>query len=167
MNEDPPRHRTWDKIRDLVVVITSLLVEACGSAQPATQTDRFDDRGRLCALPEGAPSSPFELPRQAATFHPGRPLTLEVVFPVCLSSCRHDIQAECSAVVKGERVEVTSRAAVVTDLETACTDDCGALVARCTVPFLEPGTHEIRYGAESLLLTLPSTVVPPCAGQAL
>jgi hypothetical protein len=68
-------------------------------------------------------------------------------------------------VLNGNVLVVTSSSSFRREGEV-CTDDCGALVARCTTPPLPAGTYFLQHGDERLVLMVPSTVPVPCAGKA-
>lgn len=160
MNLNPlPRRRTHDI---LATALFGLLMWGCGSP---SETFTFKDQGKICALPGGQPPrNPFETPSSQIYLNDA-PLELQVVMPRCLSSsCSHDAKASCTATVTGNVIQVTSGGSVREQGDT-CTADCGALVARCVTGPLPAGTYEVRHGATTLALTVPSTTTTPCGGM--
>jgi hypothetical protein len=147
------------------LAFVSLAALACQSIAGIDHT--FQDQGRVCAFPEGTdPGNAFQSPSTSAAFQPDRPATITVMAPTCLSSsCSKDRKAECSVVIEGNVIHVTSTASFREEGST-CTADCGALVARCTTPPLPAGTWFLQHGAERIVLTVPSSGPVPCAGKA-
>lgn len=84
----------------------------------------------------------------------------------CLSSsCDLGRFAWCGVSGTGPSLAITSAAAWSSDSSPeACTDDCGLMNAQCmTVPLAE-GAYAFTFGAETIALTVPSTLVEaPCA----
>ena len=148
------------------VVVLSLGLGACGVTEPGGTDHSFKDQGRICLFPEGAqPGQVFLPPTMSASYGADRGLVIMVQAPECLSgSCDKDRRAECSASVMGQVIVVTSTASFRTEGKT-CTLDCGSLTATCTTPPLPAGTYLIQHGGKTLPLTVPSSTVPPCAGQ--
>lgn len=160
--------RLWAARWGMVVAVLSLL-PACDLLEP-DETRTFHDQGKICLFPEGAKAdNPFGAPTMSVTFPADRALSITVMAPTCLSStCSKDEKAQCSATVKGNVIAVTSSASVREEkgVGAVCTDDCGALVARCTTPPLPAGTYQVQHGPERLTVTIPSSTLPPCAGKA-
>jgi hypothetical protein len=152
--------------RDLGVVVLSLLLGL--SCDPFGTEHTFEDEGRVCLYPGGSTAAnPFGLQRDPLPYQANQALDLVITMPDCLSSsCSHDERATCSAAVEGTTIRVQS-AASYRQQGTTCTDDCGALAARCSTAPLPAGTYDIRHGDTTLTITIPSTVPPPCAGKGL
>jgi hypothetical protein len=144
--------------------LLALLVVGCSTAG----TDHsFKDKGKICLFPEGGSPGNAFAPPPTVSFSADRGLSITVQTPSCLSgSCDKDRQAACSATVNGQVIIVTSSASWRTEGMT-CTTDCGALVAQCTTPPLPAGTYLIQHGAESVPVTIPSSVTAPCTGKTL
>jgi hypothetical protein len=150
----------------LLIAATAWLA-ACGTESSSGTTHTFADQGRVCLFPDGVdPGTPFLPPTGAVAFAADRPAQITVMAPTCLSSsCSHDIQAACMATLAGNVIQVSSTASYV-EQGNVCTTDCGALVARCATPPLPAGTYQVRLGAQTLILTVPAMIAPPCVGQA-
>jgi hypothetical protein len=148
------------------VVVLSLALGACDSTGPTGTDHAFKDEGKICLFPEGTrPDQAFLPPSMSVSYGADRGLVITVNAPECLSgSCDSNRQAACSAVVTGQTIVVTSTASFHREGKT-CTLDCGSLTATCTTPPLPAGTYLIQHGTRSLPLTVPSSTVPPCAGQ--
>jgi hypothetical protein len=146
--------------------IAVLVLSGC-SVFDGGEERTFKDQGKVCLFPEGTEAqNPFLRPSASATYPADRALVVSVMAPTCLSSsCSKDPRAQCTATLKGNVIEVTSTASVREEGRT-CTADCGALEARCSTPPLPAGTYQVSHGAERLTLMVPSTTVPPCAGEA-
>jgi hypothetical protein len=151
----------WQGISVLVLSLSACSVFDGGEERT------FKDEGKVCLFPEGAQGqNPFMRPTDSATYPADRALLVTVMAPICLSSsCSKDPKAQCTATLKGNVIEVTSTASVREE-GNSCTADCGALQARCSTPPLPAGTYQVSHGAERLTLMVPSTIVPPCAGEA-
>jgi len=154
---------TGTVLRDIAVLALSLAAASCTSSVNHT----FKDQGEICLFPAGVdPGSVFLPPQQALSFRADSPVQVRVQAPTCLSgSCSHNLMATCTAALKGNVIEVTSAASYVEEGNT-CTLDCKALVASCTTPPLPAGTYQVRHGADTITVTVPAMVVPPCAGRA-
>jgi hypothetical protein len=151
--------------RALALVILSLAA-ACDSSGPSGSEKVFQDQGKVCAFPPGTDPAPFGGPNEPASFPADRALLITVMAPTCLSSsCSKDRKAECSTEVKGNVIVVTSKLSFRQE-GTTCTADCGALVARCMTPPLPAGSYLVQHGTQNFGLTVPTTTIPPCAGQA-
>jgi hypothetical protein len=147
------------------IFCTALAFLSCSGASGTDHT--FKDQGKICLFPEGGGPGNTFAPPMSVTFSADRGLSITVQTPTCLSgSCDKDRQAACTATVNGQVIIVTSNASWRTEGPT-CTLDCGALVANCTTPPLPAGTYLIQHGAQSVPVTIPSSVAPPCAGQTL
>jgi hypothetical protein len=163
---DAPRSRAN---RDLLVLILSLLAAGCDLGE----THRFANEGRVCVFPGGSPAASSVLPAQEPlSYAADAPLEVTVTLPNCLSgSCTEDRRAECTAKLEGNVIQVRSTASYSDTgsglLPRSCTDDCRLLSARCSTGALPAGTYEIKHGATSMMVTLPSRVPPPCAGRGL
>jgi hypothetical protein len=127
----------------------------------------FKDEGKVCAFPSSVdPGNAFLPPTDPVMFSAGGPATITVMAPTCLSSsCSKDRKAECSVVLEGNVLQVSSHASYH-DEGNACTADCGALVATCVTPPLPAGTYTLQHGGNRIALTIPSTVAVPCVGKA-
>ena len=67
----------------------------------------------------------------------------------CLSSsCDTLISSECAVTLDGDTLTVTSTATIDSQ-GTTCTDDCGFVVVRCTLPDGDLSATTVRHGAES------------------
>lgn len=86
-------------------------------------------------------------------------LLVEVRFPTCLSSsCDRALETSCQAVVSDRVITVTSRGASEATGESSCTDDCGALVANCSLlSNLTPGDYTVKHGTDLGPITLGAT----------
>ena len=155
-------HSHEDQLLALLLALTALACDRAGT------THSFKDEGRLCLFPAGSTAgTPFGPQTEPRSYPADGALRLEVLAPTCLSSsCSHDRKAECSVVVTGNTIEVKSVASFREEGDT-CTADCGALVATCSTPPLPAGTYQVRHGATTLTLTVPSMASPPCGGKGL
>jgi len=113
-----------------------LLVAACSGGSEDRST--FSNEGKVCLrlLSDGT-------------------LEVRVQFPTCLSSsCSRVVETGCRVTVSESTLGVTSHGTVEGTGASACTDDCGALVAECeaTEP-LEPGEYTVRHGGDSTVVT--------------
>jgi hypothetical protein len=144
------------------------LVVACNNVNDAGIARTFNDQGRVCVFPEGVdPGNAFLTPSGLVAFQSDKMATITVMAPTCLSSsCSKDAKAQCSVMVNGNLLQVTSTASFRQE-GNVCTDDCGALVGRCTTPPLPAGTYTLQHGADRITITVPSTVPVPCTGKAL
>lgn len=86
-------------------------------------------------------------------------LHFHVQFPTCLSSsCDRALPTSCEAVVTDGVITLTSHGASESTGETSCTDDCGFLVADCSLPTaLAPGDYVLQHGNDSAPVTLGPT----------
>jgi hypothetical protein len=151
----------------LPFAMISVLGCQSSGAGPASVDHSFKDQGRVCAFPEGIDPGNAFLPADSVSFQADRTATITVMAPTCLSSsCSKDATAACTATVSGNVIQVASTASFRQNVEGACTDDCGALVAHCTTPPLPAGTYFLRHGADQAVITVPSTGSAPCAGKA-
>lgn len=72
---------------------------------------------------------------------------LVVTFVGCLSSsCSTVASSTCAAELSGGNIEVSGSAQVKEDRLGPCTDDCGAITARCPVPDGAPDDAIILVG---------------------
>ena len=127
----------------------ALLLLTLAACHDDVQT--YTDEGRVCVEPEAL-----------AHFQAGDTLELTVTAPDCISACARVAQAECSAVVMGERIVVTSNARWAPSDEV-CITLCAALQAHCEVTIPEAGHYTLVHGDDELPLELPSTPeAPPC-----
>jgi hypothetical protein len=79
-----------------------------------------------------------------------------VVFPTCLSSsCDRTLRTSCTVTESNGEISITSRGETESTGATECTDDCGALIARCESAPIEPGSYVVIYGDERVNVTLP------------
>lgn len=92
------------------------------------------------------------------------PLQVEVDFGTCTSSsCDRVLNAACRASRSGS--VITIEAETVIEREGGeCTDDCGFVTASCEIAPLPAGTYELRYGNDSVSLTVPTTTIGGCVG---
>jgi hypothetical protein len=149
-------------------VLLFLLADlGCHSSVDPGTDHSFKDQGRVCAFPDGTdPGSPFLPATDPVAFQADRSATITVMAPTCLSSsCSKERQAECTAVLAGNVIQVSSTASFRQEGQV-CTDDCGALVARCTSPPLPAGTYFLQHGADRIVLMVPSSGPAPCTGKA-
>jgi hypothetical protein len=138
---------------------------ACQSSATPGTDHSFKDQGMVCAFPEGTDPGNAFLPPDSVMFTADRTAAITVRAPTCLSSsCSKDRRAECSVVLSGNVIQVTSSASFRNEGQV-CTDDCGALVARCTTPPLPAGTYFLQHGADRVVVTIPSMGPTPCAGK--
>ena len=112
-----------------------LLVAACsGSSTGGEDRSTFTNEGKVCLrrISDGT-------------------LQVRVQFPTCLSSsCSRVVETACEVTVSGSTLEVTSHGTVESTGASACTDDCGALVADCVASeLLEPGDYTVKHGSDS------------------
>ena len=79
-----------------------------------------------------------------------------VVFPTCLSSsCDRSLGSSCTVTVSNGEIRITSRGESETTGPSECSADCGALVARCESPPIEPGDYVVVHGEQRVSVTLP------------
>jgi hypothetical protein len=98
---------------------------------------------------------------------PGVPLRIDVDFATCTSSsCDTVLNAACRASRSGSVITVEAETVIETK-GNECTDDCGSVTASCELEALPEGTYEVRYGDDTVSLTVPSTTAAACAGAAL
>jgi hypothetical protein len=148
-----------------LLLFVPLFALACQSSEAVDHS--FKDQGRVCAFPAGTdPGNAFLSPTTSVAFQADSSATITVMAPTCLSSsCSKDAKAECSVALNGNVLQITSTASFRTE-GNVCTDDCGALVARCTTPPLPAGTYFLQHGVERIVLMVPSSGPAPCAGKA-
>jgi hypothetical protein len=162
MTPKPAIHRPRPAGRDLAVAISLCLAVGCGRG--ATH-HAFKDEGKVCVFPAGSGDPPLFIGTEPQAYEANRIVRIQVAAPVCLSSsCSHDRMAECTAVVDGNVITVSSTASFREEGNT-CTTDCGTLAASCSTTPLAPGTHEIRHGTTTLNLMVPSMTPVPCGGK--
>jgi hypothetical protein len=146
--------------RDLAVLVASSMVIAC---HPATE-QTYSNVGKTCVLPEGSPVNVFQRTTEAVSLQADRPARVTVVIPVCLNAqCSHDPEAECTATVTGDRIDITSHASFLQE-SGVCPQDCRGLSADCATPPLPAGTYLVRHGADSMTVSIPSVRPVPCMG---
>ena len=148
---------------DLIVLVVLLLAAACG---PTSQVHTYADEGKVCVLPQSADINAFLWSSTSVSLAADRAVEVSVMMPTCLSSsCSHEPQADCTATLTGNDIDVTSKGSYI-EQGDVCTSDCGALVARCTTPPLPAGRYQLRHGQEALTFTVPFEGIVPCAGRA-
>jgi hypothetical protein len=92
------------------------------------------------------------------------PLKVEVDFGTCTSSsCDRVLNAACRATRSGSVITIEAETVIESEVGS-CTDDCGFVTASCELAPLPAGTYELRYGNDSLSLTVPSTRIGGCVG---
>ena len=100
-----------------------------------------------------------EPPGEESTFTSTDPITVHYVAEQCFSSsCSRNIEIACSASVDGSAIVIEGTGSW--ELATGnveCTADCGMGDTQCTIDPLAKGTNEVRFGSESVPLTIPST----------
>src|SRR4051812_40422025 len=126
-------------MRRLLLFVSLAAGLACPGSAPPGEYFRFQKQGEICAFPEGTDPGNAFLPSTTVTFQANQTASIRVMAPTCLSSsCSKDARADCAVQLDGNVLAVTSTATFRREGET-CTDDCGALVARCTTPVLPAG----------------------------
>lgn len=125
------------------------LLSACGTT--------LEDQGRAC-VSTGAD------PYTAGDLAAGRPVTIHVVMPTCLSSsCTSDRQASCTVSQEGSTLRVSSRGSYASRPAAVCTDDCVRLTAHCETAPLPAGQYTIVHGGATTTLSIPGGVAQaPC-----
>jgi hypothetical protein len=109
---------------------------ACDSLDEGTRHD-FEDQGTVCMTLEGDV------------------LEVSVRFPTCLSSsCSRALDTSCQFSSADGVLELTSQGAYESTGANECTDDCGALTARCSSTGIAPGEYELRHGDERATVTV-------------
>jgi hypothetical protein len=156
-------------MRSLLLFLPLVAAMACDSGT-ASKTFRrdftFQDQGELCVVPRGTEVENVFLPPPAVAFEANGAATITVRAPTCLSSsCSKNAKAQCSVVIDGNVIHVTSTASYYNEGET-CTDDCGALVSRCETPPLAAGIYFLDHGSDHVVLMVPSSGPAPCTKQA-
>jgi hypothetical protein len=152
-------------MRRLLLFVSLAAGLACQGSAPPGEYFRFQNQGKICAFPEGTDPGNAFLPSTTVTFQANQTASITVMAPTCLSSsCSKERQAECTAVLAGNVIQVSSTASFRQEGQV-CTDDCGALVARCTSPPLPAGTYFLQHGADRVVVTIPSMGPTPCAGK--
>jgi hypothetical protein len=118
----------------LAVLVTSS--SACDSGDEGKRHD-FENEGTVCLTLEGDE------------------LEVSVRFPTCLSSsCSRALDTSCHFSTADGVLELTSQGAFETTGASECTDDCGALTARCSSAGIAPGEYELRHGDERATVTV-------------
>ena len=90
-------------------------------------------------------------------------VVVSVTAPDCLSSsCSRDLAGECTAVVDGTTITLTSDIHWEQNIgeKVACTEDCGAPTVECTISDLPDGTYTVTLGGVESTLIVPIT--EPC-----
>jgi hypothetical protein len=125
----------------LVLAVVVASSSACDGADERERYD-FENEGTVCLTLEGDK------------------LEVSVRFRACLSSsCSRALDTSCHFSTADGVIELTSQGAYETTGASECTDDCGALVARCTSAGISPGEYEVRHGNESETVTLGDETV--------
>ncbi|HMV67687.1 MAG TPA: hypothetical protein PKA64_12630 [Myxococcota bacterium] len=104
--------------------MTFLLALLVGCAEPEITTRTLTDEGVVCLTGDEA----------------------VVQFPGCLSSsCDTVVSSSCTVTLEGDTLQVHAEA-TIEHQGTACTDDCGAITARCDAP---DGAANVSYAGET------------------
>jgi hypothetical protein len=116
-----------------------LVFMVCGGDDSAeVTTTRYEDEGAVCLSPRAEGGS-----------------HVQVILEECESSCA-DVRASCSTSVVDGTIVVQAEAIATRELNgIPCPDECKPVEARCTLPELAAGYHEVRYGQRSTGVVLP------------
>jgi hypothetical protein len=116
-----------------------LVFMACGCDDAVeVATTRYEDVGGVCFSPRAEGGS-----------------HIQVILDACESSCA-DVRATCDASVVDGSIVVHAEAVATRELNgIPCPDECQPVEARCTLPELTAGYHEVLYGQRSTGVVLP------------
>lgn len=146
----------------VVLLALAVVVPACTDEIP----HHFQNEGKLCVYPVGVYGDPATAVAQSYTYAADASFNVVAAFQWCLSgSCSRDPVTSCSVAENGGELQVTSEGSYVELDKDICTTDCMRFAATCATPVLAPGEHVLHHGADTLVLTLPSSGPPPCTGQ--
>lgn len=140
-----------------------VLLAACGSGSDDVR-HAYQNKGVLCVYPPGAIGADDEDPT-VFSYSPGALLRVGVWMPACITSCDYEVDAQCTASVKGGALLVESSGRYTE--HSPCDGTCTPLLATCPLPALAEGSHVVSHGIDQLTLTLPFVGKAPCVGMPL
>jgi hypothetical protein len=146
----------------VLFALAAMAVAACTAEIP----HHYQNEGKLCVYPTGVDGEPASAVVQSYAYAADSSFDVVVAFKGCLSgSCSRDRVTSCTVSETGGELQVTSEGSYVELDEDSCSADCIRFAATCTTPALAAGDQVFHHGADTLVLTLPSTGPPPCTGQ--
>ena len=138
----------------LLVCLMALVLAGCGLTESSEEIT-LEDEGAICF------SEVYWGGGDRADLQADEPLEIMVLFGECLvGGCNRTVDTSCSVEVDGDTVTITSTGiyeVVDPGRGGACTDDCGALTARCTVPALAEGSYTFVHGDDSYEVDVPGS----------
>ncbi len=124
----------------------------------------YSDEGTLCAY--GSRTDATSEVVGSTEFSVGQRIQLTYSLDDCLSSsCDTNRAASCSVIRDGNLLRVSSSASYTQSSQSECTEDCGRLSAICQSEKLPAGEYRVVHGTEEMIVTVPSTIEPPCASE--
>ena len=148
-------------MRNSIVSLVSLAYVALFTSGCDTERS-YSDEGALCAY--GNVTDANLAGDNATEFSAGQRMQFSYSLSECLSSsCDTNRSASCSVIRDGNRIQVSSSASYTESSRNDCTEDCGTLSAVCQSEVLPAGEYRVIHGSEEMIVTVPSTIMPPCA----